>query len=178
MCDLGIALALASTAIGAAGQMAQAQAAADAANYNAQVAEMNARIEEQRSKDAFERGKLEEQQKREQVAQIKGQQTAAMAANGVDIGYGSALDTLVDTAVMGELDSLTVRTNTARAAYNHDVAAVNQRAQAQLSRMEAKAATAGGYLGAMGTIIGGFGTAYDSYQSKYGKQPGPTVATG
>lgn len=160
MCDLGIALGLASTAIGAAGSMAQAQAQADAANYNAQVAEMNARLAEKRSKDAFDRGQKEEQAKREEVSQLIGRQRAAMAANGVDIAYGSPLDTLVDAKTMGELDALTVRTNTAREAYNHDVDAVNKRSKAQLHRMEAKAATTGGYLSAMGSLIGGFGTAY------------------
>ncbi|MCV6545693.1 MAG: hypothetical protein OIF56_00145 [Cohaesibacter sp.] len=167
MCEL--ALMIAGTMISAAGQMSQAHAQADAANYNARVAEMNAQIAEKRSKDAFERGQQDEQKKRQDVAQIQARQKAAMAANGVDLGYGSALDLLVDSATMGELDALTIRSNTAREAYNHDVDAVNKRSQSQLFRMEAKAAKTGGYLNAMGTLIGGASGAYKGYrQSRIG----------
>lgn len=160
MCDFGIILTAASTMIGAAGQVQQANAQADAEEYNAKVADMNATLSERRARDALERGKLEEQQKRREVAQIEGRQKAAMAANGVDLSFGSPLDTLVDTAVMGELDALTIRSNTAREAYDHQVAAVNGRADANLRRMNASATKKGGNLAAFGTILTGAGKAY------------------
>lgn len=149
----------------AAGSIAAAQAQADAARYQAQINEMNAKIARKRARDALERGKLEEQQKRQDVQAVLGRQRAAMAANGVDINFGSPLDTLADAAMMGEMDSLIVRTNFHRQAYNHDVEAENFRAQANLNRMEAKAATTGGFLSAMGTIIGGFGKVYEHANS-------------
>ena len=164
MCDLSIALTLAATVIGGIGQMQQAQAQADAANYNAQIGDMNAELAERRAKDAVERGAKEEQRKRQEVAQIKAKQQAAMAANGVDISFGSPLDTLVDTAVLGELDALTIRSNAYRESYDHKVDAVNKRSGANLHRMEAKAAKTGGYLAALGTVVGGVGNAYGSYQ--------------
>lgn len=164
MCDLSIMLTLGSSIIGAAGQMQQAQAQASAAKYNAKVNEMNAQLAERRAKDALERGRAEEQRKRLEVQQLLGKQRAAMAANGVDLSFGSPLDTIVDTAVMGELDALTVRSNAYREAYDYRVQAVNQRAGATLNRMEARSATTGGYLGAMGTLLGGAGKAWGAYK--------------
>lgn len=165
MCDLTMALTIGSTLLGAAGAMQQAQATADANNYNAKVQDMNAKLADRRAKDAIERGAKEEQRKRNQVSQIKGQQQAAMAANGVDLTFGSPLDTLTDTAVMGELDALTIRTNANREAYDYKVDAVNKRSGATMSRMSASAAKTGGYLDALGTVLGGAGKAYGQYKS-------------
>lgn len=165
MCDLAIALTIGSTLLGAAGQMQQAQAASSAAKYNAQVAEMNAQLADRRAKDAIERGKVEEQRKRQEVAAIRGRQVAALAANGVDVSFGSPLDTIVDTAVLGELDALTIRTNAYRESYDHQVDAVNKRAGATLERMKAKSALQGGYLAAAGTILTGAGKAYGQSQN-------------
>lgn len=160
MCDLMMALTLGSTLLGAAGAVQQGQATAASNRYNAQVQEMNATLADRRAKDALARGAVEEQRKRQQVAGLRGQQTAAMAANGVDLTFGSPLDTIVDSAVLGELDALTIRTNTAREAYDFKVGAVNQRAGATMSRMSADNAETSGYLKAGGTILGGAGRAY------------------
>jgi hypothetical protein len=165
MCELTAILAIGSAVIGGIGQMQQANAQADAAAYNAQIADMNAQISQNRARDAVERGMTEEQQKRQQVARIKGSQMAAMAANGMDIGFGSALDTLVDTAMLGELDALTIRQNSERESYDFKVQAANQTAQGNLNRMEASSARTGGYLAAAGTILGGAGNAYKSWSA-------------
>jgi len=165
MCDIGIALTLASTLLGAAGTIQQGQAQAAASEYNAKIGEMNAKMADRRARDALERGKVEEQQKRREISQLQGRQKAAMAANGVDLTFGSPLDAIVDTAVLGELDALTVRRNAAREAYDHEVDAVNRRAGANLDRMNAKAAKTGSYLSAAGTVLGGAGKAYTAYKS-------------
>lgn len=168
MCDLGLVLTLGSTLLGAAGQIQQAQATASANRYNAQVADMNAKLSDRRAKDAIERGAIEEQKKRQQVQQVLGKQQAAFAANGVDLTFGSPLDTIVDTSVMGELDALTIRSNTYREAYDFKVDAANKRSSATLSRMNADAAETGGFLGAMGTVLGGAGKAYTGFANPGG----------
>jgi len=165
MCELGMILTLGSTLIGAMGQMQQANATAAAERYNAQIGDMNAKIAERRAEDAIDRGKFEEQRKRQEVAKVKGAQVAAMAANGVDLTFGSPLDTIVDTAVLGELDALTIRTNAYREAYDYRVDAANKRAGANLSRMRADNAQQGGYLSAMGTVLTGAGKMYQSFAS-------------
>jgi hypothetical protein len=164
MCDITAGIALASALVGAAGSVQQGKAANASAKYNAKVADMNARISERRAYDSIERGKTEEQAKRREVAQFKGRQEAAMSANGVDVGFGSPLDTLVDTATMGELDALTVRSNAAREAYGHQVEASNKTADANLSRMNGKAAKTGSYFQAAGTLLSGVGDAWGSYK--------------
>lgn len=169
MCDIGLALTLGSTLVGAAGSVQQGQAAKAAGKYNQQVAEMNAELSERRAQDALERGAQEEQRKRQEVARIMGAQTAAMAANGLDITFGSPLDTLIDTATLGELDALTIRTNAYREAYDFRVDAVNQRAGGTLERMKGDATAKGSYLEAAGTILTGAG--------KYYEKRNPTTAT-
>lgn len=169
MCDLITALTIGGTIMGAAGQIQQGQATAAANKYNAKVQQMNAEISDRRAKDALERGAKEEQQKRRETQQLLGKQQAAMAANGVDLTFGSPLDVIVDSSVLGELDALTIRSNTYREEYDYKVQAANQRAQATMSRGAADSALTGGYLGAAGTILGGAGNAYKGYYaSNYG----------
>lgn len=165
MCELTTMLMIGSTVVGGVAQMQQANAQAAASQYNAQIAEMNAKLSDRRARDAIIRGQEEEQRKRAEIAQLMGRQRAAMGANNVDISFGSPLDTLVDTAVMGELDALTIRRNAAREAYDFEVQAVNQRAQAGLDRMNASASRTGGILGAAGSVLGGGAKAYGQYRS-------------
>lgn len=165
ICDLITALTIGSTVMGAAGQIQQGQAAKKAGEYNAKVAEMNATLSERRARDALERGAVEEQRKRQEVAQLKGRQIASMAANGVDVGYGSPLDSIVDTAVLGEMDALTIRSNAYRENYDFKVDAANGRASASMARAEGKNAASAGYLGAAGTVLTGGSKAYSSYKS-------------
>jgi len=160
MCELMTALTIGSTVLGAVGAVQAGQAAAASGRYTAQVQEMNATLADRRAKDAIERGQIAEQRKRQEVAAIVGKQTAGMAANGVDLTFGSPLDTLIDTATMGEIDALTIRTNANREAYDYKVQAVNSRSNATLSRAQADAAETGGYLKAGATILGGGGQAY------------------
>ena len=155
MCEITTALMIASTVAGGFAQIQAGNAQAAAANYNAQVAEMNATLADRAARDALERGAREEQQKRMETSALQGRQRAAMAANGVDLTFGSPLDTLVDTATLGELDALTIRRNAAREAYDIEAQGVNYRADATLSRMNAKAARTGGYLSAGGTVLAG-----------------------
>ena len=165
MCDLVTALMIGSTVVGGAAQIQAGNAQAAASRYNAQVAEMNAKLADRSARDAIERGQIEEQNKRREVASIQGRQQAAMAANGVDLTFGSPLDTIVDTAMLGEIDALTIRRNAAREAYDYKVQGVNYRSDATLSRMNASAAQTGGYMGALGTVLGGGAKSYQTYKS-------------
>ena len=166
MCDLGTILTIGSTIMGGIGAIQQGNAQAAAADYNAKVADMNAKIAERQSRDAVERGAMEEQQQRMKTAQIIGQQKAAMAANGVDIKFGSPLETLVDTATMGELDALTIRSNTYREERDIRQQGLNYEGQAGMLRSEARSARTGGFLNAFGTLLGGASQAYSNYHRR------------
>lgn len=153
-----------STIMGGMGQIQQGRANAAAANYNAQVSDMNAKLADRAAKDALERGKVEEQKQRAKTAQIIGQQTAGMAANGLDLSFGSPLDLLVDTATLGEIDALTIRSNTYREERDIRQQGANYRGQAGMYRSQAASASTGGFLGAVGTVLGGGAQAYGNHR--------------
>jgi hypothetical protein len=128
---------------------------ADLADYNAAVATMQ-------SQDAIARGVEQENKYRTQVRGIIGQQRAGIAANNIDVAFGSAVDVQGDAAFLGELDALTIRTNAAREAWGYDVQAEDLHARATIARQTGvyqeaagrQAATASNYAVA-GTLIGG-----------------------
>ncbi|HEY4339992.1 MAG TPA: hypothetical protein VGM97_08610 [Steroidobacteraceae bacterium] len=165
MCSIALALGIGSTVVGAVGQIQEGKATAQAEKYNSQVAEMNAQLADRQAKDAIERGQQQEQQKRLQTSQLQGKQRAAMAANGVDLSFGSPLDTIVDTAKLGEVDALNIRTNAYREAYDDQVQGVNYRANATLDRMKGESAEKAGYIGALGTVLGGAGKAIKEFNA-------------
>lgn len=165
MCELSTMLMIGSTVMGGVGAIQQGNAAAASANYNAKVADMNAKLSERQARDVIERGQMAEQQQRVKTSQLLGQQKAAMAANGVDLGFGSPLDALVDTATMGELDAMTIRANTYREERDVRQQGLNSRGQAGMMRAEAKGAKSGGFLDAFGTVLGGGAKAYGNYQT-------------
>lgn len=89
------------------------------AGYKAQaaVARNNAKYMEWEAQDALMRGARSEQNVRLRTAGLKGEQQAAMASRGFDMGVGSALSILTDTDFMGEADALTERSNAQREAW-------------------------------------------------------------
>lgn len=132
--------------IGAALYGANAQrnaglAAKDQANWNADV-------QAKQAQDALDRGYDTERRYRIGANQNIGAQRAGFAAQGVEVGDGSALQVVQDTAAIGELDRLTIRNNAAREAWGYRVGETNFRGQG------ANAAMAGNQQ-AVGTILTG-----------------------
>lgn len=144
-----LAMSAAAAGIGAYGQYQQGK-------YQEKVAENNAIVQNRMAEDALKRGEAKEQQHRQQVQQMISRQRTQLAANGVDMQGGSALDMIGDTAMMGELDALTIRSNAANEAYGHRVGATNTLAQGKLDRM------AGNY-GAASTLLTGAGKVAGSW---------------
>lgn len=159
MCDPVTIAIVGATVLQAGGQIQQGNAQAAASRYNANISEMNAGIADRQARDALERGKIEEQKKRADSARLIGAQTSAFAANGVDLAFGSPLDTISGTAALAEIDALTIRSNANREAYDYDVQGANLRGKANLQRAEAKSAKTGSLLAAGGTILGGAASA-------------------
>ena len=147
-------LTVASTLFGAYTQYQQGR-------YQSQVAKNNAMIQQRMAQDALARGTREEQMMRIKVAQEKGRQRAQFGASGAEVGSGSSLSALADTAMMGELDALTLRSGAQREAYAHQMQASQYQAQSKLDR-------AAGLYGAAGTLLGGAGRVSEQWY-KYGK---------
>lgn len=147
-------LTIISTVISGLGSIAQGNAAADSAKYNAQVQSNNAQIALQNATLAGQKGAanaaIEQQKTRATVGAIK----AAQAANGIDLSSGSAVDVRSSAAELGQLNAITVRSNAAREAYGYQTQSSSHMAQSQLDRQEAKYDAASGYLEAGGTLLG------------------------
>jgi len=160
----------------AEGQKAQQQYQSAIGILNAALAEsdatlldLNASISETQARFALMQGQREEQKVRLRTAQIKSTQRTAMAANGVDLGVGSAARVLASTDYMGELDAGQVRANAALQAFGYRVQATNQKFAAMSARTQGvnyragsafAAASASGIspiAAATSTLIGGAG---------------------
>lgn len=137
MCDptggvATMALIAASTAVSAYGAYTQQKAANKAADFQSQVASNNQRTAELYAKDAEKRAAQEASDHKKRIAAVKSDQQASMAAAGFDIGQGSALDILGDTAAAGAMDIARIKDDGARKAAQYRQQGSNFGAEAQL----------------------------------------------
>lgn len=122
-----------------------------ALNLQAKLDEVNAKIAEGQARDSLQRGEREEQNLRLSTAQLKGTQTASIAANGVDLTSDTAVAILTSTDVLGEVDANTIKSNALREAWGHRLEAVNLRGSAATNRATAKSLSPIG--AAVGTLL-------------------------
>lgn len=120
----------------AVGAYNQAKAEQASLRAEAQVQVNNAQLSEWQAEDAIERGNMSANEVILRGAQIKGSQRAAFAANGVDLGYGSALQVISDTDYLTAIDATQVQQNASREAWGY-------RMQAQQATDRAGAASRG-----------------------------------
>lgn|SRR5574341_1224779 len=149
------------------------------AESEAALLDYNANIADLQAQDAIERGHEEESRFRTGVRQLIGAQRADIAASGVDVGFGSAVDVQADAAFLGELDALTIRTNAAREAWGYQVEAVDIRERARIRRAEGRELARAGVEGArrgreaqkgavLGAVGGGLLTGASLLEARYG----------
>jgi len=173
------ALAIGSLAFSAYQQVRQGKAIKaagraenEAAQEQATLTDYNAQIADAQASDAITRGQEEENRYRQGVRTLVGSQRAGFAGQGIDVGVGSAADVQADSAFLGELDALTIRTNAAREAWGFRTQATDLRNRANVIRRTGQFAQAGAnaqgnaaYFGAAGTAIGG---AANLLETRYG----------
>ncbi|WP_273803119.1 hypothetical protein [Providencia rettgeri] len=140
----------------------QAYSQYQSGKFNADVANQNARQNEQAANDSINRGNAEAEKQRSRTRQLAGSQAAVMSASGLDLSSAGALDMFGDTAAMGTLDSLTLVNNSQREAYGLRMQAASDRLNAKMSRRE-------GNFGAMTTLLTAPIKAYGAYQLAGGK---------
>lgn len=149
--------------MGAVGALDSAEANASASMYQAGVARNNQTIADQNAAYALQAGRVAEQNQRQRTKQTVGMQRAQMAANGIDIGSGSAANLQADTAAVGELDALTVRNNALRQAINYRQQGADFGANAGFLDDRAGYARDAGTLGAINSIVGGAASVSDKW---------------
>lgn len=161
---IGAIIGVVSTAVGVVGQFQQASASAAASEHQAAVDRNNAIIAGRLALDARRRGVIAEQEAQLETQGVLGQQRAVLSARNLDIGSGSALDILGDTAMFGALDALTIRHNYEREAIAFETQQQNFSASAEMNTFRARNARTAGVFNAFSTALGGFNQIYSGWQ--------------
>lgn len=131
---------------GARSQQIMARGAADIDEINAQQSELAAQQE-------LNRGNTEVAAATQRAGQVKGAQRAALAANGVDLGTGSAAEILTSTDIAKENDINTITANAVRSAWGYRTQATNFKNDALMKRAGADSISPG--MAAFTTLVGG-----------------------
>lgn len=105
----------------------EADAQRKAGRANAQIAENNARLDEAQAKDEANISARQQQQASWQTRALIGKQKAALAANMIDSGDGTAFDLLGETALMGGAEQSALAMEGARKAWGYQSSALNRR---------------------------------------------------
>lgn len=161
MATVSTVASIAGLGMSAIGAYNQSKASKAAYEYQAAVANNNATMAEYKARDAITRGQSAEVAQRMRTAGLKGTQRANLAARGLDLGEGSALDILAGTDYMGEADALTIRDNASREAWGYRNNAASSSADAGMygSRASAESpgtAAATSLLTSAGTVASGW----------------------
>lgn len=128
---MGATTAFVVTAI-AGGHRARAQH--KAGKEAERIANFNARIAELQADEALKQGEREAADFSIKVRRMIGTQTAGYAGQGVDVGEGSAVRVVADTAKYGELDRLRIINNARLEAWGLRTQGISLRAQGRLDR--------------------------------------------
>jgi hypothetical protein len=159
---------LASTLLSAGGSALGGIQANNQSKYEAAVARNNERVQVNAARESEEIGRDEARDLFRDVSQTKGNQVAAMAANGIDLGLGSALRVQEDTNMQGREDANALYRNIKNRTQGSLVNAQNYASEAKASRSRGKAAFTAGLISGASTLIGG-ASQYKGQREKLGK---------
>lgn len=143
--------------------------------YESQQLQLNSRISELQAISAERRGREESRAYKTEVKQLIGKQRASLAAQGIDISTGSALDIQVETAELGAEDALTIRNNAFREATGYRIEAIGYKGQAAFTEVAGKS-------NARNTLISGglnaINQGVQTYASFRGSNPSSNLPSG
>lgn len=165
------AVGIVGSLVGGASSYQTNQANAKASDYqaaiykqNAEIANQNAVTERQSGIDESRRIKLKT------LSNIASQKTA-MAASGLDLNEGTALDLIDTTKYVGELDALTTIKNYDSRARAFESDAQNYLSQSGLSSMSAGNYRNSSWMSGLGTTLTGLGQVKGSWYNLGNSQP-------
>ncbi len=122
------------------------------ANAQADTATRTANLQSEAALQALEQGNQESDIRRQQGAAARATNTAAMAANGVDVTGAQAIDVLDDSQTLLEQDAFAIRENSRRTAGNFSQASANSIASANSARSQAAFAPIKTLLGTAASV--------------------------
>lgn len=105
----------------------------------------NAMLATEQASQTIDAGQVKVEASKLHTAQLFGAQRAALAANGVDLGQGSATDVLTSTQVIGDKDAATIMDNALREAWGY---------QTQAAQYKQAAAQINPWTSAIGSLLG------------------------
>lgn len=107
-----------------------------AANAQADLFDWNAGVADEQAADALQRGSEREGRFRQAARGMVAQQRTALAASGVDVSFGSAVEIQADSRYLIGLDAMMIRNNAAREAQGFRTEALDLRKRAEIAREE------------------------------------------
>jgi hypothetical protein len=164
MCIDPASLSILSTIAGIVGTGVSGIAAYSASKAEQAQAKNNAIIAQRNAEDARKRGVASAQESEMKNRQMLGKQINILSERSIQVGSGSALDIIGDTAMFGKMDALTIRNNFEREAIAHETQQMNFDAAAQQSGNKAMASIFGTGASLFQTALGGYG----QYKAKQG----------
>lgn len=158
MCDpisIGIGLTVASTVTGMAGKYVEGKAAYTQAKYEQSAAKANEALADQQAKEQIDQTKLAAQRRYREAGQVEGAQKAAMAANGIDLGFGSAAQAQSDSRMIANEDVGQIYREGFNRTQGYLTDAYNYRLKASAAKSAASSAKIATGIGMLTTALGG-----------------------
>lgn len=143
------------------GSYFQADSQRSSLNFQAQMSDINAQIANVGAENEIWKGQQEIATQTLQAGQLKSAQRASMAANGIDLGYGTAAEVQASTDIVKNIDMTTIQSNAIRAAFGYKIQALNDNTRAAMAR-----ASAAG-ISPMADAVTTFGGALSDIASKW-----------
>jgi hypothetical protein len=136
------AIASSSAAVGGAvssagNAYAQASATKAQGEYQSRMMELNAKMAEFNAQYAIKRGDTQAKAAVKAGQRVIGSQRAALAASGVDVESGSAMDVQENTAALAAEDAMVIKNNAWLEAWGYKTQASSARSQAAFTSMAA-----------------------------------------
>ncbi|MFL6728061.1 MAG: hypothetical protein ACJ8FS_16335 [Sphingomicrobium sp.] len=147
------ALAITAAVVTAGGQLYAGAAAKSQANFEAKVANQNAKMEGAAIADAQSRRQIDQMRLWRRVSQQLGDSRAKNAAGGLDVNFGSPAEAQTDITQIGAEDSSVLNKNYDKEVMGYDINAANYTNQARAAKARGSAAMTGAIIGATGTLL-------------------------
>lgn len=106
------------------------------ARYQKFIADQNVKYGKMAEEDAIRRGDLDAAKIHKDKKRVIGSQRAAFAAQGIDVGEGSALDVQEDTDLIGTLDMIKTKNNAYREAFGYKIQSSQDTLSGKLAKIQ------------------------------------------
>ena len=158
---LGLVTSVIGAGMGVVSSINQGKAQKAQYDYQAEINKQNAQIALDNASKERQQGIEEARLQRLKAQQNVASQTSAMAANGIDVTKGTAVNILGDTAMWGEMDALNTLTNAESRARAMEAEAGNFQNQARLDTFAGQNAYKAGQINAISSGLNGISNTFN-----------------